>query len=406
MDRRTLLKSLVAVALAGCESRPSESNRLRVVVAGAGIVGASIAYQLARAGAAVTVIDRQGPATHASRGTFAWINATWAKQPRHYHALSQDSVADWKDLQQLLDLPVRWGGSLEWFDNNARQELLTRQIAEQAEWGEPARMVDADEIAELEPNLQTAPGMSAAYSPNDGAVDPVVATQTLLDAAERFGAAVSFPCELVGTSISAGRLTTVETTTGSIKADRLVLATGAAPGLPLAIAGIDIPQRSTPGIIALTRPMPRLVNRVIAAPGIHLHQRDDGRIVLGEQDGAPGNEAHALRLEGRPNDFPAGMIARQHGDRMLDVATRFVPNITDAEIEAAYIGWRPLPIDGHPVLGASPARRDIYLAIMHSGVSLAPIVGQLAARELIEDVAIERLERYRPTRTFAQIERY
>ena len=406
MDRRTLLKSLVAVALAGCESRPSGSNRLRVVVAGAGIVGASIAYQLARAGAAVTVIDKQGPATHASRGTFAWINATWAKQPRHYHALSQDSVADWKDLQQLLDLPVRWGGSLEWFDNNARQELLTRQIAEQAEWGEPARMVDAAEVAELEPNLQIAPGMSAAYSPNDGAVDPVVATQTLLEAAERFGATVSFPCELVGKSISAGRLTAVETTTGSIKADRLVLATGAAPGLPLAIAGIDIPQRSTPGIIALTRPMPRLVNRVIAAPGIHLHQRDDGRIVLGEQDGAPGNEAHALRLEGRPNDFPAGMIARQHGDRMLDVATRFVPKITDAEIEAAYIGWRPLPIDGHPVLGASPARRDIYLAIMHSGVSLAPIVGQLATRELIEDVAIERLERYRPTRTFAQIERY
>ena len=406
MDRRTLLKSLVAVALAGCESRPTDSNRLRVVVAGAGIVGASIAYQLARAGAAVTVIDRQGPATHASRGTFAWINATWAKQPRHYHALSQDSLADWKDLQQLLDLPVRWGGSLEWFDNNARQELLTRQIAEQAEWGEPARMVHAAEIAELEPNLQIAPGMSAAYSPNDGAVDPVIATQRLLGAAERFGATVSFPCELVGTSISAGRLTTVETTTGSIKADRLVLATGASPGLPLAIAGIDIPQRSTPGIIALTRPMPRLVNRVIAAPGIHLHQRGDGRIVLGEQDGAPGNEAHALRLEGRPNDFPAGMIARQHGDRMLDVATRFVPKITDAEIESAYIGWRPLPIDGHPVLGASPARRDIYLAIMHSGVSLAPIVGQLAARELIEDVAIERLERYRPTRTFAQIERY
>ena len=406
MDRRTLLKSLVAVALAGCESRPPDSNRLRVVVAGAGIVGASITYQLARAGAAVTVIDRQGPATHASRGTFAWINATWAKQPRHYHALSQDSVADWKDLQQLLDLPVRWGGSLEWFDSDARQELLTRQIAEQAEWGEPARMMNAAEIAELEPNLQIAPGMSAAYSPNDGAVDPVIATQRLLGAAERLGATVSFPCELVGASMSAGRLTAVETTTGSIKADRLVLATGAAPGLPLAIAGIDIPQRSTPGIIALTRPMPRLVNRVIAAPGIHLHQRDDGRIVLGEQDGAPGNEAHALRLEGRPNDFPAGMIARQHGDRMLDVATRFVPKITDAEIEAAYIGWRPLPIDGHPVLGASPARRDIYLAIMHSGVSLAPIVGQFATRELIEDVAIERLERYRPTRTFAQIERY
>ena len=406
MDRRTLLKSLVAAVLAGCEPLPTETNRLRVVVAGAGIVGASIAYHLAKAGVSVTVIDKLGPATHASRGTFAWINATWAKQPRHYHSLSQDGVANWRDLQQLLGLPVRWGGSLEWFDNDERQELLAAQIAEQAEWGEPARMVNTSEIAELEPGLNIDPGVSAAYSPNDGAVDPVIATQRLLGAAERFGATVSFPCELTGTSMSQGRLTSVETSIGAIKADRLVLATGAAPGLPGGIAGIDIPQRSTPGIIALTRPVPRLVNRVIAAPGVHMHQRDDGRIVFGEQDGAPGNEAHALRLEGRPNDFPAEIIARQHGDRILEIATRFVPNVADAEIEAAYIGWRPLPIDGHPVLGVSPARRDIYIAIMHSGVSLAPIVGQLVARELIEDVAIERLERYRPTRTFARIERY
>ena len=137
-----------------------------------------------------------------------------------------------------------------------------------------------------------------------------------------------------------------------------------------------------------------------------MHQRDDGRIVLGEQDGAPDNEAHALRLEGRPNDFPDEIIARQHGDRMLDIAARFVPDIGGAEFEAAYIGWRPLPLDGHPVLGASPARPDVYLAIMHSGVSLAPIVGQLVARELIEGAVIEGLEPYRPTRTFERVERY
>ena len=406
MDRRTLLKSLVAAALGGCGPRLTETNQLRVVVAGAGIVGASIAYHLARAGASVTVIDKQGPATHASRGTFAWINATWAKQPRHYHALSQDGVANWRDLQESLQLPVRWGGSLEWFDSDERQELLATQIAEQVEWGEPARMVDASEIAALEPGLNIDPGVSAAYSPNDGAVDPIIATQSLLGAAERFGATVSYPCELLDASMSGGRLASVETSIESIRADRLVLATGAAPGPPGVVAGIDVPQRSTPGIIALTRPMPRLLNRIVVAPGIHMHQRDDGRIVLGEQDGAPDNEAHALRLEGRPNDFPDEIIARQHGDRMLDIAARFVPDIGGAEFEAAYIGWRPLPLDGHPVLGASPARPDVYLAIMHSGVSLAPIVGQLVARELIEDAVIEGLEPYRPTRTFERVERY
>lgn len=407
MDRRTLLKLLSATALAGCGQQHSgKTKNLRVVVAGAGIIGASIAYHLAKSGASVTVIDKQGPATHASRGTFAWINATWAKQPRQYHRLNQDGLANWKALQQQLNLPVRWGGSLEWFDDKKRQERLSVQISEQVEWGEPARMLNESEIAELEPNLKIEPGIHAAYSPNDGAVDPVLATQIILNAAEELGATVAYPCELKSTLMSDGRLISVETSTGTIKADRLVLATGAALELPKSVAGIDVPQRSTPGIIAVTKPIPPLLNRIIVAPGVHMHQQDDGRIILGEQDGAPKNEAHALRLKGRPNVFPDEIFAQQHSQRMLNIAKQFVPEIVDAVISDAYIGWRPLPIDGHPVLGVNPDKSDVYIAIMHSGVSLAPIVGQLVAHELIEGVSIERLEQYRPTRTFQQIRRY
>lgn len=406
MDRRTLLKLLSISALAGCGDHSTKAKNLRVVIAGAGIVGASIAYHLAKSGVSVTVIDSRGPATHASRGTFAWINATWAKQPRHYHQFNQDGLANWKDLQQLLNLRVRWGGSLEWFDNETRQEQLSIQIAEQIAWGEPARMIHESEIAKLEPNLKIESGLYAAYSPNDGAVDPVLATKKLLKAAEGFGATVVYPCELIGTSISSGRLISVETTTGTFKADKLVLATGAASELPKSVAGIDIPQRSTPGIIAITKPMPRLLNRIIVAPGIHMHQRDDGRIILGEQEGAPKNEAHTLRLKGRPNAFPEDIFAQQHGSRMLNIAKQFIPEILDAVIDNVYIGWRPLPIDGHPVLGVNPDRSDVYLAIMHSGVSLAPIVGQLTAHELIEGVNIKQLQQYRPTRTFNQVKRY
>ena len=295
---------------------------------------------------------------------------------------------------------------MEWFDNAARLEKLEEQIAEQVDWGEPARMISASDVSELEPKVRIRSDARAAYSPNDGAVDPVLATQKLLSAAERLGAVVRYPCELLDVSISNGRLASIETSTGTMKADRLVLATGAAPDAARTACGIDIPQRSTSGIIAITRPMPRLLERVIAAPGSHMHQRDDGRFVLGEQDGAPPNEAHALRLEGRPNDFPDRIIAQQHGARMLGAAQRFVPGLAEAVIEDVYIGWRPLPIDGHPVLGRNPARPDVYVAIMHSGVSLAPIVGQLVAHELGEDVTVDRLEAYRPTRSFETVRRY
>lgn len=404
MNRRTLLKLMSVLALAGLPPRPAKAEGLRVVVAGAGIVGASIAWHLARAGARVTIIDKLGPATHASRGTFAWINATWAKQPRHYHRLNQAGVSNWKSLADELAIPVRWGGSLEWFAEEGRQAKLKEQIAEQALWREPARMLGAAELAEIEPGIDFGAAESVAFSPNDGAVDPVLATNRLIEDARDFGATLRYPCELTDIEFGGSGLEAVVTSSGPIEADRLVLATGAAPGAARRFSGIDIPQRSTPGIIAITEPLDPLLGRVVAAPGIHMHQRSDGRIVLGEQDGAP--ETHEARLGGRPNDFPDPAIASEHAGRMLEVAARYLPGIAGAAIENVYIGWRPLPLDGHPVIGASPERPDVYLAIMHSGVTLAPIAGQLAATEILSGERLPRLDVYRPDREFNLVRRY
>ncbi len=405
MDRRTLLKLLSATALVGCAPSQTE-NPLTVVVAGAGIVGASIAYHLAKAGARVTVIDRVGPATHASRGTFAWINATYAKQPRSYHQFAQHSISNWHDLQGELSLPVRWGGSLEWFGGAERTAKLVDQIAEQADWGEDARMVGAADLANMEPGVDFGGAAQVAFSGNDGAVDPVAATKAMLAAAQKMGAVVKAPCELTGTVLKAGRLVSVETSMGPIKADRLVLATGADPVAAEKFADTDLPQRTTPGIIAVSKPMPLVLNSIIAAPGAHLHQRLDGRMVVGEQQGAPAGDAHAERLAGRPNDYPERWIAEDHAARMFAVAEEFVPAMADAVVEDVYIGWRPLPLDGHPVIGAAPNRPDVYLAVMHSGVTLAPVVGQLASHELLSGEAAPSLAEYRPGREFELIKRY
>jgi len=405
MDRRLLLKLMTAAA-ASCGTQNERANGLKIVVAGAGIIGASIAYHLTKAGAAVIIIDKEGPATHSSQGTFAWINATWAKQPRAYHTLSQEGVSGWGALQQNLSFPVRWGGSLEWFSNDQRQNKLAEQIDEQIAWGEPAEMLAEEAYTKLEPNLDFNGVTSVAYSANDGAVDPMAATYSLLDAAITNGAVSKFPCTLTGVLTNGNRLNGVETNRGTIKADRLILATGAAPNAARDFAGIELPQRTTPGVIVITVPTERRFNRIIAAPGVHMHQRDDGRIVLGEQSGAPQNEAHAMRLQDRPTAFPSPEFAQQHASRILSAAEPFSPGISTIPVENVYIGWRPLPLDGHPVLGASPARPDVYLAVTHSGVTLAPIIGQLAANELVRNEPIDQLDAYRPGRTFKSFRRY
>lgn len=395
LNRRRFLQFVAAVALAP-ESRAAEG--LRVVVAGAGIIGASIAWHLAKTGARLTVIDRQGPATHASRASFAWINATWSKQPQAYHALNQAGVARWKLLQPELGLPVRWGGSLEGNADASKEKELAIHVAEQMAWGEQTKILSGGDLAELEPNVDFTSLSQVVYSAHDGATNPIASTQAFLGAAVALGAKLLYPCELTGVNLEGGRLKSVTTSGGNIAADRLVLATGAAADAAKRFADWDVPLRDAPGATAVTAPMPPIINRVLWMPKVHLHQRDDGRIVLGEDDGPPAS--HADRLAGHPNDFPSREIALQHAARMLKEAQRYVPDLTAVNFENIVIGWRPMPIDGFPVLGASPSRPDVYLSVMHSGVTLAPQAGLLATKEIVEGALAEELKPFRPDRRF------
>ena len=406
MNRRTLLKLLALTPLAPSAREYTQSQQPHILVVGAGLIGASIAYHLSFAGAKVTVIDKQGPASHASLGTFGWINASYAKQPQHYHSLSQQSVQAWHQLQQQLNIPVKWGGSLEWFNGETRQQELIGQITEQQQWGEAASIISAAQAGELEPHSDFTGANNIAFSGNDGAVDPVLATRKLLQASKAMGAELIYPSELIDTSHGGTRLITAHTTTERIQTDKIVLATGAATEIIKKIAKIDIPQRSTPGAIVITAPLPPILHRVIVAPGVHIHQRLDGRIVLGEQTGPPKNDAHNERLTTRANQFPSKEISDQHGQRILDIAIKYLPALRNAEIEHVHIGWRPLPLDGHPVLGYSQSRDCVYLAIMHSGVTLAPIVGRLVAQEIISKKLLKQLKNYRPDRAFHYVKHY
>jgi FAD dependent oxidoreductase len=114
MDRRSflarcLLTMLGAPLFAGLKNG-------RVVVAGAGIVGASIAYHLAKRGAQVTILEKQRSGAGATQNSFAWINANFSKQPRSYFDLNLAGLAGWRRLHLEIgnELEVQWGGSVEW----------------------------------------------------------------------------------------------------------------------------------------------------------------------------------------------------------------------------------------------------------------------------------------------------
>ena len=409
-NRRRFNQWLAASSIAGASGavfgkRAGDNKHIAVI--GAGIVGSSIAYHLSKLGVRVTLIERETVASGASHGTFAWINATWAKQPRHYHAFSQQGVSSWHRLQKELDLPIVWGGSLEWFESDSRQARLASDITEQQAWGEPARMLTSAEAQALEPAVDFHGATQVASSPRDGAIDPVLVSKALVAAAIRQGAQVLERCEVLGVDDSSdqkGKL--LRTSCGPNKADRVVLATGPDPAAVKRFGGFDLPQRSTPGVIVVTRPVKPLLRGILVAPGIHIHQRMDGRMVIGEQDGAPDTPAHAARLVDRSTRFPDASVADQHAQRLLATTRDYLPSIGEVKVDEVIIGWRPLPLDGHPVIGPSPTDDRVYVAIMHSGVSLAAITGDLIARELADGAEMALLRPFRADRVFDTKNRY
>ena len=409
-NRRRFNQWLAASSIAGASGavfgkQTGDNNHVAVI--GAGIVGSSITYHLSKLGVRVSLIERETVASGASHGTFAWINATWAKQPRHYHAFSQQGVNSWHRLQKELDLPIVWGGSLEWFASDSRQARLASDIAEQQAWGEPARMLTGAEAQALEPGVHFHGATQVASSPRDGAIDPVLVSKALVAAAIQLGAQVLERCEVLGiddASDQKGKL--LRTSCGLIEADRVVLATGSDPVAVKRFGGFDLPQRSTPGVIVVTRPVKPLLRGILVAPGIHIHQRMDGRLVIGEQEGAPDTAAHAARLADRPKRFPDDLVADQHAQRLLATTRDYLPSIGEVEVDEVLIGWRPLPVDGHPVIGPGPADDRVYVAIMHSGVSLAAIAGDLVARELTDGVEMALLQPFRADRVFDTKNRY
>jgi glycine/D-amino acid oxidase-like deaminating enzyme len=84
-------------------------------------------------------------------------------------------------------------------------------------------------------------------------------------------------------------------------------------------------------------------------------------------------------------------------EAMLAEARRLLPGI-DIEIERTTIATRPIPADGLPVVGRPNGKEGLYVAVMHSGVTLAPIIGRMAAEEILDGVTFEALAPYRPGR--------
>lgn len=400
MKRRSFFKLFAGLTVGALPGfRYSMSGNKRIAVAGGGIVGASIAYHLSVRGADVLLLEKKRPASGATGKSFAWLNAHFSKQPHHYHRLNRLGTLAYRHLERELGgaLKVQWGGSLEWYADAAQAGRLRLQVKRHQEWGYPTRLISEEEFHKLEENIVSGPVMAAAYSEQEGSIDSVQATEVLLTKAQESGAQVEYPCEVTGLDIRWGHLRGLRTTKGDFEADVLVIACGVETPKIAAMGGIEVPLIHAPGLLAHSSPQPRLIGRVIVAPDAHMKQKLDGRFVASAGTAPPQDDVHE-HLSAGPQDFQEQGIRDDHAERILRESGKYLSQIEKADVEQLTMGWRPLPRDGFPVVGFTDGRPDLYLAVTHSGVTLAPLLGRLAALEILDNVRVSLLEPYRASR--------
>jgi glycine/D-amino acid oxidase-like deaminating enzyme len=315
-----------------------------VLVVGAGCVGANVAYRLAERGAAVTLLDAGAPGAGTSGASFAWTNS-FGKTPRDYHDLNVASMEEHAALTKELGGGgwLHQEGALAWEEGPAGLARLAQAVERLAGWGYPIERISPRQARELEPDLHIAP-----------AVAQVVWTE--------------------GVTTADG---------ARFEADWVVDCAGVAMDEIARLAGVAVPIDRVPGRLIYTAPVATTLRRPIHAPGCHFRPDGGGRIVLAEG-------AHdQVWAEAAPPWPP---------ERSLAAVAAHLPALAGARVEATRIGVRPMPRDERPMVGGIPGLEGFYVVASHSGVTLGPLWGRVAAAELLDGALDPRLNPYRPTR--------
>jgi glycine/D-amino acid oxidase-like deaminating enzyme len=371
-------------------------------VIGGGIVGASIAMHLARQGARVTLLERLAPASGATSKSFAWLNP-WTPDPA-YRRLRLASIARWRRLDAALRLGITWGGFDDWASDAGGADEVNALAATLDDTPYAVTRLDAAGLRRVAPALDPGPVTAAFHAALDGHADPVRVTERFLAVAARHGAHVRFPCEAHAFELRSGRVSAIDIGTERLETDGVVLACGVDTPALLALLGQRLALRHAPGILAHSVRGPALLRAVCDGPlGIEFKQFPDGRIVGTDAENPPPLPAHAAILAGSV-DFPSEALRAQHGRRILSRIGAVFPAARERPLDGLTLGFRPMPPDGLPVVGPVPGVENAYVVVTHSGVTLAPILGELVTAEILRGAApSELLVPFRPPRLLTSI---
>jgi glycine oxidase len=364
-------------------------KKFDVAIAGGGVIGGSIALELARAGLRVAVFDRQQPGQEASWAS-AGIISPAPENPGMFATveLAKESAAMYPEFAALVEeisgqsTGYRHKGTLEaLFSQDTKAELSTI-IAVHHGLGLKAEPLRAEDARELEPALSEEIE-AAVLRPDEASIDNRALTAAVLEAARRSGAEF-FP----GSGVSAirregNRCEGLTLQNEKVDAKWTIIAAGCFSGA-IEGAAAYAPVRPAKGQMASLRADDLKIERVLWSEKIYLVPRNDGRILVGA----------TVEYEGFDKRVTAGGI-----EKILSAALELAPGLKNARIEETWAGLRPDSQDHLPIMG--PTDIDgLVMATGHfrSGILLTPITARLIREWITEQKVTMDWGRFSPLR--------
>ena len=360
-------------------------HRTRVVILGAGIIGAACARELALTGFDVVVLDRGGAAAATTSHGEGNVLVS-DKGPGPELELAQLSRRLWPQVLAGLAerSPAGPGGAAaaEWEPKGGIVVATTPEgaaalapfAAAQRAAGVRAEVLDGDALLQAEPNI-TRRHTAAMYYPDDAQVQPAGAATALLHDALVAGAVWRTGCEVLGAVVSGGRLTAVRTSLGPVAGEVFVNAAGPWAGELSARLGAPVDVRPRRGEVLVTTPLPPTV----------FHKVYDADYVGAVGSAAGDLQTSAVVEATRAGSVLLGSSRRRVGfdDRtrpevlsaIAATALNLFPSLAGVPVMRVYGGFRPYVPDHLPVIGADPRLPGLWHAGGHEGAGIGLSVG-------------------------------
>jgi sarcosine oxidase subunit beta len=355
----------------------SERTMADVVVVGAGVVGTSVAFHLAQEGVQTLIVDREGPAAGSTARSGALIRA-------HYPTALEADLA-WESLTSYFEpWGERVGGGcgftrtgFAYLAGEESVETLRHNVALQRRVGVHTSLIEPDELAGIEPALDTNRVALAAYEPRGGYADPTATAVGFMRAAGALGARFE-RSEATALLERGDKVRGVHTTRGPVEAGAVVLAAGAW-SVPLAgSVGLDLRIRPARVKVALfERPydLPTHLTLIDSIEGFYARPAAEHATLVGSRSSLEWLD-DPDELTPAPDPAFVESVARMLGRR--------IPALADTPYRSGRSGVLDMTPDERPILGPE-GPENLYLAAGWSGTGFkkAPAVGAELTRWIL-----------------------